>query len=124
MIKKFLEYNSNKIKIGDLELDLNHLDRYINNGVLYNNEININPKYCEKILKKYPFFKIKIEKNHKYLEYSSFRIDTSYVGLIIITEYNDDYFYITILTPSESIYYKIDQFSELMRFLDLLLKNN
>ena len=123
MIKKFFEYNSNFIRIGELELDLTHLDKYIINNI-DNNEVSINPKYCEKILKKYPFFKIKIEKNHKYLEYSSFRIRSTYYGLIIISEYDDDYFYITILTQSESIYYKIDQFSELMRFLYLLLKNN
>lgn len=118
MIKKFFEYYS--------ELNINSsLNKYLFDDNLWTNVyvndiIDINPSYLKKIKKKYPFFKSEIDPQNgfSYLEYSRIK---SYVS---ICESQDDYFYILILNSNNSSnIYKVDQFTELMKFLNILFKN-
>jgi len=117
MIKKFFEYYSELNINSSLNKYLFDSNQWIN--VYTNDIIDIKPSYLEKIKKKYPFFTEKDPQNGS--SYLNCSITKGYVS---VCEAQDDYFYILILNSDNSYnIYKVDQFTELMRFLNILLKN-
>ena len=103
--------------------NLKNLEEYRIKEKIYDNYYKMNDKDINRLLSIYTFFNERINVKNIYFSYYYYK---EYIQ-IEINRIEDDYYYIYIFYKKNSIdyndyYYKVDQFSGLLKFLRILFR--